>query len=194
MIDVESLPVFLNHLVIIRNSLRLFGLNYKNVMDYSPRIYIEIVLFLVNSGLGLYKTIFYFKRLLYIIYCCVPDSVLNIIDILTVSEHSRRHRDPFMHGISGKHEHLFVRPRSQITGLNTADAPGYVDGNGRQHVAENIGSTRACVMCSKSKIRTPGGGRVYTRYKCQECNVVLCKGIRNCFKEYHDYLGIPTYP
>lgn len=60
------------------------------------------------------------------------------------------------------------------------------------HVAENIGTTRSCYVCAKNRIRTQGGGHVYSRYKCQKCDVVLCRGIRNCFLQYHEELGIPV--
>ena len=72
-----------------------------------------------------------------------------------------------------------------------ANLPRDIPPDQRRHVAENIGKTRSCFVCARQKIRTQGGVHVYSRYKCQLCDVVLCKGIRNCFRQYHEELGVP---
>ncbi|XP_063401564.1 uncharacterized protein LOC134685596 isoform X24 [Mytilus trossulus] len=78
---------------------------------------------------------------------------------------------------------------SHIPGMS-GSLSGFPDDT-KRHVAQNIGTTRACVVCARQKLRTQGGGHIYSRYKCQMCDVVLCRGIRNCFRQYHQDLGIP---
>lgn len=78
---------------------------------------------------------------------------------------------------------------SHIPGMS-ASLSGFPDDT-KRHLAQNIGTTRACVVCARQKLRTQGGGHIYSRYKCQMCDVVLCRGIRNCFRQYHQDLGIP---
>lgn len=48
---------------------------------------------------------------------------------------------------------------------------------------------KLCVQCQFNKIKTKKGWRVYTHFKCEKCNVPLCKNQgsqkRNCFVVYH---------
>jgi hypothetical protein len=82
-----------------------------------------------------------------------------------------------------------IPPQSDY-GLVGSHDPRDIPYDFQPHVAENIGTTRSCFVCAKNRIRTQGGGHVYSRYKCQKCDIVLCRGIRNCFRQYHAELGI----
>ena len=48
---------------------------------------------------------------------------------------------------------------------------------------------RLCVQCQFHKIKTKSGWRVYTHFKCEKCNVPLCRDQgaqkRDCFVLYH---------
>lgn len=49
---------------------------------------------------------------------------------------------------------------------------------------------KLCEFCQINKVKTKKGWYVYTTSKCQACDVPLCKlGQRNCFFEYHRYMG-----
>lgn len=51
---------------------------------------------------------------------------------------------------------------------------------------------KLCEFCQINKVKTKKGWYVYTTSKCQACDVPLCKlGQRNCFFEYHRYMGFP---
>lgn len=43
---------------------------------------------------------------------------------------------------------------------------------------------KPCVLCQINKVKTKSGWYVYTYYKCDVCDVPLCKG-RGCFYTYH---------
>lgn len=52
------------------------------------------------------------------------------------------------------------------------------------------GKQRPCALCKHFCKKTPCGDNIRTYYKCEKCDVPLCKGpIRNCFKEFHEHLG-----
>lgn len=56
------------------------------------------------------------------------------------------------------------------------------------HVLVHIdGRKKVCVKCSADGVRTPAGGKPETNYKCQQCNVALCR-TRGCFVRYHQEL------
>ena len=44
---------------------------------------------------------------------------------------------------------------------------------------------RTCVICRAGRVKTKSGGSVETRWKCLQCNVPLCRGIRDCFNIFH---------
>lgn len=50
---------------------------------------------------------------------------------------------------------------------------------------------KLCVQCQLNKVKTKKGWRVYTHFKCEKCNVALCRDQgsqkRNCFVLYHQY-------
>jgi len=64
---------------------------------------------------------------------------------------------------------------------------------GEKHKAMLITGTGAykkpCVLCEFHKIRTKSGWYIYSRYKCDICNVALCTGGRGCFSLYHQYFS-----
>ena len=43
---------------------------------------------------------------------------------------------------------------------------------------------KPCVLCQINKVKTKSGWYVYTYYRCEQCDVPLCKG-RGCFIQYH---------
>lgn len=52
------------------------------------------------------------------------------------------------------------------------------------------GKQRPCALCKRFCKKTPCGDNIRTYYKCEKCDVPLCKGpIRNCYKEFHENLG-----
>lgn len=51
---------------------------------------------------------------------------------------------------------------------------------------------RGCAYCNFYKVKTKSGWGVYTRHKCEACDVPLCKKVRPCFYLYHD-MKVPPY-
>ncbi|XP_033752955.1 uncharacterized protein LOC117336493 isoform X5 [Pecten maximus] len=47
---------------------------------------------------------------------------------------------------------------------------------------------KLCVYCQLNKTKTKSGWLVYSRCKCEACDVALCKRERGCFKLYHDLI------
>lgn len=47
------------------------------------------------------------------------------------------------------------------------------------------GNQKLCAFCRDNKIKSPRGYWVYTRKKCSQCKVPLCKAERGCFYLYH---------
>lgn len=55
------------------------------------------------------------------------------------------------------------------------------------------GKQRPCALCKRFCKKTPCGDNIRTYYKCEKCDVPLCKGpIRNCYKEFHENFGEET--
>ena len=54
---------------------------------------------------------------------------------------------------------------------------------------------RKCRQCQKNRRRTKSGWRVATRFRCETCNVPLCRdetSERDCFRQYHEDLFCVT--
>lgn len=51
---------------------------------------------------------------------------------------------------------------------------------------------RGCAYCNYYKVKTKSGWGVYTRHKCEACNVPLCKKVRPCFFLYHE-MEVPSH-
>ena len=47
------------------------------------------------------------------------------------------------------------------------------------------GKQRPCVVCKQFRRRTKCGDPIRSYYKCDKCEVVLCRGTRFCFEEFH---------
>ncbi|XP_021368236.1 zinc finger and BTB domain-containing protein 32-like isoform X7 [Mizuhopecten yessoensis] len=48
---------------------------------------------------------------------------------------------------------------------------------------------KPCVLCQLKKVRTKSGWYVNTYFKCLACDVPLCKSpLRDCFRQYHNYI------
>ena len=45
---------------------------------------------------------------------------------------------------------------------------------------------KMCVFCQLNKTKTKSGWLVYSRCKCDVCDVALCKRERGCFQNYHN--------
>lgn len=52
---------------------------------------------------------------------------------------------------------------------------------------------KPCVVCVMNKVKSPKGWYIYTYYKCEMCDVPLCKSKRDCFNQYHQYLTFPSH-
>lgn len=50
------------------------------------------------------------------------------------------------------------------------------------------GNQKQCFLCHINKVKTSAGYRVYTRVKCDACDLPLCKD-RKCFYVYHSLLA-----
>lgn len=62
--------------------------------------------------------------------------------------------------------------------------------NQRTDVKHNLvfgGEKKVCVMCQLQHRRTKAGWKVYSRHKCDKCDVALCRSglMYNCFNLYH---------
>ncbi|XP_060086277.1 uncharacterized protein LOC132565629 isoform X7 [Ylistrum balloti] len=49
---------------------------------------------------------------------------------------------------------------------------------------------KPCVFCQINKKKTKSGWYAYSYYKCDVCDIPLCKGSRDCFNQYHKFLVI----
>lgn len=50
-------------------------------------------------------------------------------------------------------------------------------------------SNKPCALCKKNNIRTATGLPTKTYYKCDACDVCLCRPqVRDCFVQYHDQM------
>ncbi|XP_061182949.1 transcription regulator protein BACH1-like isoform X5 [Saccostrea echinata] len=52
---------------------------------------------------------------------------------------------------------------------------------------------KVCFQCHRDKTKTKKGWRVYTHFKCEQCNIPLCtgaRGTRRCFEIFHREQGI----
>lgn len=58
-----------------------------------------------------------------------------------------------------------------------------------QHVCIRAGSNKTCIMCSVVGNRTKISREVRKSYfKCDTCDVFLCKGSTDCFSYYHELM------
>lgn len=48
---------------------------------------------------------------------------------------------------------------------------------------------KPCVFCQINKKKTKSGWYAYSYYKCDVCDIPLCKGTRDCFNRYHRFLS-----
>ncbi|XP_069132885.1 uncharacterized protein [Argopecten irradians] len=49
---------------------------------------------------------------------------------------------------------------------------------------------KPCVFCQINKKKTKSGWYAYSYYKCDKCDIPLCKGSRDCFHQYHKFLAV----
>lgn len=52
---------------------------------------------------------------------------------------------------------------------------------------------KKCKQCQRSKRKTKSGWQVASRFRCEICNVSLCRddsSKRGCFRQYHEELGL----
>lgn len=53
----------------------------------------------------------------------------------------------------------------------------------------NTASNKPCALCKKNNIRTATGLPTKTYYKCDTCNVCLCRPqVRDCFVRFHNMM------
>ena len=59
---------------------------------------------------------------------------------------------------------------------------------GLEHNLVFAGEKKICVMCQMQRRRTKAGWQVYSRHKCDKCDVSLCRSglAYDCFKLYHE--------
>lgn len=69
--------------------------------------------------------------------------------------------------------------------------PPHDDGSQHRLVHSDGNKLKTCAFCSINKVRTKSGWYVYTTFRCEACDVPLCKGVRDCFTQYHKYIGMP---
>lgn len=48
------------------------------------------------------------------------------------------------------------------------------------------GHKRACAYCNILRLKTKSGWAIKSYYKCEACDVCLCKGKKDCFVRYHE--------
>lgn len=48
------------------------------------------------------------------------------------------------------------------------------------------GHKRACAYCNILRLKTKSGWAIKSYYKCEACDVCLCKGKKDCFLRYHE--------
>ncbi|XP_033752961.1 uncharacterized protein LOC117336493 isoform X11 [Pecten maximus] len=48
---------------------------------------------------------------------------------------------------------------------------------------------KPCVVCVLNKVKSPKGWYIYSYYKCEVCDVPLCRSKRDCFHQYHQYMS-----
>lgn len=59
------------------------------------------------------------------------------------------------------------------------------------HKLMYIPNRKPCTWCQIKGVKTKSGWYCYASYKCEVCDVPLCKQGRVCFQEYHRHIGIP---
>ena len=70
----------------------------------------------------------------------------------------------------------------------------------QSHVRVRIGSGNKqarCVMCRHNGVKTHAGWDILTQFKCDICQVPLCKGLKgnkDCFQAYHAMLFSGSLP
>ncbi len=65
-----------------------------------------------------------------------------------------------------------------------ANIPVAVESIGQHKCVKIEGRKKVCRQCSKRQKKTPSGGQVQTSYKCDLCDLPLCRV--GCFTQYHD--------
>ena len=57
------------------------------------------------------------------------------------------------------------------------------------HTLQKIsGRVKLCALCREKKKKTPSGRGKETKYKCQQCDLPLCRV--GCFLEYHQQRNV----
>lgn len=88
---------------------------------------------------------------------------------------------------SGHRDHVPLEPQNLVDTisrqLNVIQA-----GDDCEHNLVFGGEKKVCLMCQFQKRRTKAGWKVYSRHKCDKCDVSLCRsGLAfDCFKLYHE--------
>lgn len=65
----------------------------------------------------------------------------------------------------------------------------FVDPNVHTVVRTVENKYKPCVFCQIKKRKTKKGWYIYSYYKCRACDIPLCTGQRNCFRDYHAYIS-----
>lgn len=68
------------------------------------------------------------------------------------------------------------------------------DGGAHKLVHNDAKKHKPCGYCVMNKIKTKSGWYAYTTYKCDVCEVPLCRGKRDCFNLYHAQLKQISIP
>lgn len=94
--------------------------------------------------------------------------------------------------------HLQVAAKPPPTGLIdlSEDSSGETRRSGDSqpsaiHKLMYIPNRKPCTWCQIKGVKTKSGWYCYASYKCEVCDVPLCKQGRVCFQEYHRHIGIP---
>lgn len=69
---------------------------------------------------------------------------------------------------------------------NPASGPAelHIEGHRLTHIQ---GCKRACAYCQMLSVKTKSGWAKKTYYKCETCDVPLCRGLyKECYRRYHE--------
>lgn len=115
-----------------------------------------------------------------------PPSPAEIQALNELSEYSRRQSWPYSPSLAPAFNSFNVTPALS----NSIPYPPVTMSNADlqkldHKIVHTDGSKyKPCVLCQINKVKTKSGWYVYTYYKCDVCDVPLCKG-RGCFYTYH---------
>lgn len=83
-----------------------------------------------------------------------------------------------------------------LSAVNFMSRQGRVEINPQAPVEHKLVYTegkmlKGCVYCQINKVKTSCGWRIKTYYKCNVCNIPLCRdtGPRSCFAHYHQLIN-----